>query len=470
VAGTPRIALVGEARGEWDFLRKVSGHLDDLVAPGTGLQIEMDARDLSSEERVWTLVPAEQPLFQQALALPDDELAARVAEAEAQFGIPNLRRLWRGDILYWRDGVPEEQLARQALGYVAVFDELYRTTPELVGGFAEESARMIKRIFRSVSLHHGRRMIISISFFLANKIVLVDQEDFDAGLPPFESFVPSDEDASFARGYIDGVRNGSVAFGGGRDLRVTPARLRNLVRLAARAAKPSEPGDQNARPLTFIRDFAVQRFRTTAHRAVSMRDLPESARAVFYPFHHNNDSHLTIRGDGWRNQLATVEHLANSLPYGWEVWVKPHPHSPGDLAVSRLLTLARRLPNLRLIDWQVPARAILDRVQTVVTVNSTAGFEALVLGIPVVTLGKSHYRGRGLTYDVGDPAELPALLRTAIHGAPPDADRVERLVAYYKHTGRDLALIGLDASEANAERYAKALVDEFNLARTAASA
>jgi hypothetical protein len=130
-----------------------------------------------------------------------------------------------------------------------------------------------------------------------------------------------------------------------------------------------------------------------------------------------------------------------------------------------LIALARRLPNLHLVDWTTPARTILDRARAVVTVNSTAGFEALVLGLPVVTLGKSHYRGRGLTYDVTDPAALPEVLRAAVHGPPPDPDRVERLVAYYKHVGLDLSLIVFDPSDENAARYASALADEFTLPR-----
>ena len=62
------------------------------------------------------------------------------------------------------------------------------------------------------------------------------------------------------------------------------------------------------------------------------------------------------------------------------------------------------------------APALMDRVDALWTITSTMGFEALLRGLPVTTLGAPFYAGWGLTRDLGpvparrgievDPARL----------------------------------------------------------------
>lgn len=454
------IALIGEARGEFLFLQGMADRIRSRLGAESVIHVEMDPRDLSPAERRSCLVPALEPPFQTAAAIPDDELPSRVAEAEARLGIPNLRRLWLQDILHWRDHVPETELARQALGYVAVFDELYARRPELAGGFAEESARMIKRIFRAVSLHHGRRMVISITV-PTGRIVLVDQEEFDEGMPSWTAFVPTPEELRDAQSYVDDVRSGTIPFGAPRNLQVTPRRLATLARLASRSVRPRSPGDANLRPTFFLRDFVQQRARVAGLRATATKS-PPARPAVLYPLHASFDSQLTIRGEAYRNQVALAEQLADSLPYGFDLWVKPHPFA-ADIPLRRLVALQRRVRNLELVHPQVPLRALLRRVAALVTINSTAGFEALAAGVPVVALGRSHYSGRGLTHDVASTTEFPYVLPRAIHGSPPDRSDVERLIAYLNHAGYGMPMMGADGSMENAARFGDAVIDHFGL-------
>lgn len=454
------IALIGEARGEFLFLQGMADRIRSRLGAESVIHVAMDPRDLSSAERRTCLVPALEPAFQASAAIPDDELPSRVADVETRFGIPNLRRLWLQDILYWREHVPETELARQALGYVAVFDDLYTRRPELAGGFAEESARMIKRIFRAVSLHHGRRMAISITV-PTGRIVLVDQEDFDEGMPSWAAFVPTPDELREAQSYIDDVRSGAIPFGAPRDLRVTPRRLGTLVRLASRSVRPRDPGDANLRPAFFLLDFVQQRVRVAGLDATATKS-PPARPAVLYPLHASFDSQLTIRGEAYRNQVALAEHVADSLPYGFDLWIKPHPFA-ADIPLRRLVALQRRVRNLKLVHPQVPLRQLLRHVSALVTINSTAGFEALAAGVPVVALGRSHYWGRGLTHDVSSTTELPYVLPRAIHGPPPDRSDVERLIAYLNRAGYEMPMMGADGSAENAARFGDAVIDHFGL-------
>ena len=63
----------------------------------------------------------------------------------------------------------------------------------------------------------------------------------------------------------------------------------------------------------------------------------------------------------------------------------------------------------------------------VITINSSAGFEALVNDIPVITIGECFYREAGLTYDVINPLRLQYALTEAIND-PLKKERKKRLV------------------------------------------
>src|SRR5690606_24852936 len=67
-----------------------------------------------------------------------------------------------------------------------------------------------------------------------------------------------------------------------------------------------------------------------------------------------------------------------------------------------------------------PAAALIDAADEVWTVTSTLGFEALIRGKPVTTLGAPFYAGWGLTRDLGPiPARRTTRpdLETLVHAA-----------------------------------------------------
>ena len=54
--------------------------------------------------------------------------------------------------------------------------------------------------------------------------------------------------------------------------------------------------------------------------------------------------------------------------------------------------------------------AILDAVDTVITINSGSGLEALLKGKEVVLAGSAYYGGLGFTHHVSDPASMQSTL------------------------------------------------------------
>ncbi len=81
-----------------------------------------------------------------------------------------------------------------------------------------------------------------------------------------------------------------------------------------------------------------------------------------------------------------------------------------------------------------PAAALIDRADEIWTITSTLGFEAMVRGKPVVTVGAPFYAGWGLTRDLGPVparrtarADLAALVHAALVAYPRYVDPVSGL-------------------------------------------
>jgi capsule polysaccharide modification protein KpsS len=53
--------------------------------------------------------------------------------------------------------------------------------------------------------------------------------------------------------------------------------------------------------------------------------------------------------------------------------------------------LKERFPNVAYIKADVPSKEMISRSKAVITLVSTAGFEALAIGKPVILLGKIYY-------------------------------------------------------------------------------
>ncbi|MDV2502427.1 MAG: hypothetical protein RX318_00520 [bacterium] len=188
---------------------------------------------------------------------------------------------------------------------------------------------------------------------------------------------------------------------------------------------------------------------------------------VYYPLHYQPEASTLVRGPYFVNQPYVVEAIAKSLPAGIRLYVKEHIRGVGGRKLGDYRAI-RQNPAVRLIDPMVDAREILEGAQAVVTVTGTAGWEALLLGKPVLVLGNVFYQEVEGVTKVGDLRELPKLIQEALARPLLPKDQRLRLVATYlraTHPGEIFAPKGepfLD--QVNVERLTSLLARELALA------
>jgi len=155
-------------------------------------------------------------------------------------------------------------------------------------------------------------------------------------------------------------------------------------------------------------DFSVKFLRKMIVRGY-FENPPTNEDFFLFPLHYTIDAQITFR-EPFIDQMRLVESVSRSLPISYKLYLKPHPHYFG--TDSRIADLKRmsRLENVRIINPEIPSVDLMMRSKGVITINSTTGFEALIMHIPVITFGHDFYCRKDLCHVVRDMNELPEIL------------------------------------------------------------
>lgn len=109
-----------------------------------------------------------------------------------------------------------------------------------------------------------------------------------------------------------------------------------------------------------------------------------------YPMQYHPESSTSVNAMYFVSELDNVRNISVSLPYGIKLYVRDHPHAAGRQPISFYEDVAK-LPNVKMIGTAVAGKTLVKHAKAVVTCTSSMGYEAVVLGTPVYTLGQSAY-------------------------------------------------------------------------------
>ncbi len=115
---------------------------------------------------------------------------------------------------------------------------------------------------------------------------------------------------------------------------------------------------------------------------------------IFFPLHYIDDAQVRLKAPMFYNQYALINNIALCLPSDYSLVVKPHPHFDGGYDERELNGLSKN-PKVCLIHPSVSSRAIIEKSKAIITINSTVGYESLLLRKPVYCLGTPFYANFG---------------------------------------------------------------------------
>ncbi|MDP2637182.1 MAG: hypothetical protein Q8P03_01055, partial [bacterium] len=108
------------------------------------------------------------------------------------------------------------------------------------------------------------------------------------------------------------------------------------------------------------------------------------------PLHLEPEAATLILAASYADQVATIRSIAFSLPFPFKLYVKEHPTAMG-LRTDGFYKELQKVPNVVLISPSQSVPRLVQKSQGVITLSSTMGFEALLLGKPVYVLGNVFY-------------------------------------------------------------------------------
>lgn len=111
---------------------------------------------------------------------------------------------------------------------------------------------------------------------------------------------------------------------------------------------------------------------------------------VFFPLHTEPEVSLLVYSKPYLNQIEVLRNIAYSLPPGMILVVKEHPAARGKRPLSYYKKI-EEIFNVRFVDPTVDARFLIVNSRLVATIASSVGFEAILLGRPVITFGQTPY-------------------------------------------------------------------------------
>jgi hypothetical protein len=151
---------------------------------------------------------------------------------------------------------------------------------------------------------------------------------------------------------------------------------------------------------------------------------------AYYPLHIDPEESTMVRAPLLTNQLAVVEALSKSLPFGMNLAVKEHPTMLGRRPAGFYEALAG-MPKVFLTAPFASTFDLIRRSELTCTITGTVAWEAMMLGKPALVLGAGFPYlnvGEGVEH-CQDLSALPAAVARALKRLPADDRALELFIA-----------------------------------------
>ena len=113
---------------------------------------------------------------------------------------------------------------------------------------------------------------------------------------------------------------------------------------------------------------------------------------VFYPLHFEPEATLSYFNNPHVDQTTAIETIARALKINQVLIVKEHPQQLGALQEKKFKLIKKRNVNIKYVSGVVSSEEIIRHTSLLITLTSTAGWEAYIRKVPVIVLGDVFYK------------------------------------------------------------------------------
>lgn len=140
-----------------------------------------------------------------------------------------------------------------------------------------------------------------------------------------------------------------------------------------------------------IKNYRSKRFKniTKSRTIYNLEDI-ESGNYIFFPLHAEPEIAITNYARFYQNQIEVIRNIALQLPSDLKLLVKEHPRNIGRRSMGYYKKILD-IPNVDFVDFYLPSIEVVKKSKLVIVLSGNIGFEAVLLGKPVIALGNTPY-------------------------------------------------------------------------------
>ncbi len=143
-------------------------------------------------------------------------------------------------------------------------------------------------------------------------------------------------------------------------------------------------------------------------------DPVENEKFFYFPLQYQPEISTELMAPYYVNQKIIIDFISKSLPVGYYLYVKEHPASLGTRGAKFYKDVAK-FPRIKIIKTEVKSMDLTENSAGVITINSTAGFEAYVLKKPIIVFSDIFYSlAKKNVYPVKDIYKLPYIMKEIV--------------------------------------------------------
>lgn len=146
-------------------------------------------------------------------------------------------------------------------------------------------------------------------------------------------------------------------------------------------------------------------------RYYSSLDFDE--KFLLYPLHLHPEASTSILAGTFLNEYEVIRNIVFNLPEGVTLYVKDHQSAWGFPEMKFYQNL-KKLPNCKLISPFEDTKSLIMNSLGVITLTSTMGYEALLLGTRVFLFGETFYSIHKNVIKIDNPSKLFEIFQNSL--------------------------------------------------------
>jgi len=180
----------------------------------------------------------------------------------------------------------------------------------------------------------------------------------------------------------------------------------------------------------------IREFRAIYYKK-AYKKMDKVDQFFLYPLHFHPEASTLVLATYFSDQLNSIKNMAFSLPFPYKLYVKEHPIALGTRSADFYRQI-KKLPNVVLISSKENNKDLIEKSKGIITLTSTVGMEAALLGKPVYVLGDVFYDFHPLCQKIKSFEQLRlAIVKDISEGVHAESlDEINRrfIISYFINT------------------------------------